>query len=300
MTRIFSVAVVLVCLAALTALAQQPTFRAGTQIVPILATVTDAEGRLVPFLDREHFSLFDNGRPQEIAVFQNDVQPFTVVVMLDFSASMTEHLGLLRNAAEQFLIRILPHDRAQVGAFSDKIQFSGTFTNDRDALIAALGDLQFGNKTLLYDAIYESIQELDGIDGRRVVLVFTDGEDYGSSRNHRHVLDLARERDVMIYAIGLEVEYFNGARVVRTRPDRRLWSLAAETGGGSFELKKTDELAPTFTRVVQELHSMYMLGFTPEQWDGREHRLEVRMKEPGMTARARRTYVATPTATEDP
>jgi Ca-activated chloride channel homolog len=300
MTRVFSVAGLVVFAAALTALAQQPTFRAGTEIVPVLTTVTDADGRLVPFLDREHFTLLDNGRPQELTVFQNDVQPFTVVVMLDFSASMTEHLGLLRNAAEQFLMRILPHDRAQVGAFSDKIQFSGTFTNDRDALIAALGDLQFGNSTLLYDAIHASIHKLDGIEGRRVVLVFTDGEDYGSSQSHRSVLALAKERDVMIYAIGLEVEYFNGVRVVRSRPDRRLWSLAAETGGGSFELKKTDELAPTFTRVVQELHSMYMLGFTPENWDGREHRLEVRMKDPGMTARARRSYVASDSTVGDP
>jgi hypothetical protein len=95
-------------------LAQQPTFRAGTEIVPVLTTVTDADGRLVPYLDREHFTLLDNGRPQEITVFQNDVQPFTVVVMLDFSASMTEHLACCA-AAEQFIIRILPHDRAQVG-----------------------------------------------------------------------------------------------------------------------------------------------------------------------------------------
>jgi Ca-activated chloride channel homolog len=299
MTRVISVAA-LVLLAALTALAQQPTFRTGTHIVPVLTTVTDADGRLVPYLDREHFTLLDNGRPQELAVFQNDVQPFTVVVMLDFSASMTEHLGLLRNAAEQFLIRILPHDRAQVGAFSDRIQFSGTFTNDRDELIAELGNLQFGNATLLYDALHASIEQLNGVEGRRIVLIFTDGEDYGSRRNHGSVLALAREREVMIYAIGLEVEYFNGARVVRTRPDRRLWSLAAETGGGSFELKKTAELAPTFTRVVQELHSMYMLGFTPDVLDGRERKIEVRMKEPGMTARARRTYVAAPPGAEAP
>jgi Ca-activated chloride channel homolog len=300
MTRVLSVAALFIALATLSVLAQQPTFRTGTHIVPILTTVTDAQGRLVPFLGQEHFSLYENGRPQEITVFQNDVQPFTVMVMLDFSASMTEHLELLRNAAEQFLMRILPHDRAQVGAFSDKIQFSGSFTNDRDALIAALDDLQFGNRTLLYDAIYRSIEQLDGIEGRRVVLVFTDGEDYGSRESQASVLALAREREVMIYAIGLEVEFFDGIRVVRSRPDRRLWSLAAETGGGSFELKKTDELAPTFTRVVQELHSMYMLGFTPEVFDGRERRLEVRMKEPGMSARARRTYVASPPSPEAP
>jgi len=108
------------------------------------------------------------------------------------------------------------------------------------------------------------------------------------------VLDRARDEEAMIYAIGLESEYFNGQRMVRTRPDRGLRRLAEETGGGYFELKKTDELAPTFTRVAQELHSQYTLGFTPATLDGKEHKLQVRMRQPGMTARARRTYVASP------
>jgi hypothetical protein len=80
----------------------------------------------------------------------------------------------------------------------------------------------------------------------------------------------------------------------RTRPDRALRRLADETGGGYFELKKTDELAPTFTRVAQELHSLYALGFTPSTLDGKEHKLEVRVKPQGMNARARRTYIASP------
>jgi hypothetical protein len=71
-----------------------------------------------------------------------------------------------------------------------------------------------------------------------------------------------------------------------------LKKFADETGGGYFELKKTDDLAPTFTRVAQELHSQYTLGFTPAVLDGREHKLELKVKQPGMTARARRTYIA--------
>jgi hypothetical protein len=96
----------------------------------------------------------------------------------------------------------------------------------------------------------------------------------------------------MVYAIGLQSEFFNGARMQRTRPDRSLRRLADETGGGYFELKRTDELSPTFTRVAQELHSLYALGFTPAALDGREHRLEVRVNTPGMNARARRSYIA--------
>ncbi|HEY6507158.1 MAG TPA: VWA domain-containing protein [Vicinamibacterales bacterium] len=278
--------------AGLTGAAQQPTFRSGTQFVPLFTTVTDAQGRLVPDLDRDQFTVLDNGKVQNLTVFENETQPFTVVIMMDFSASMTANLDRLKDAAEQFLIRMLPADKAQVGAFSDKIQFSGTFTSDRDDLIGALGDLQFGNPTRLYDAIWESIDMLEGVEGRKVVVAFTDGDDTASRRGMGDALDYARAKDVMIYSIGMESEFFNGQRVTRTRPDRGLRKLSEETGGGYFELKKADDLGPTFTRVVQELHSLYTIGFNPTALDGKEHRLEVRMKQAGMTARARRSYVA--------
>jgi len=273
---------------------QQPTFRSGTQFVPLFTTVLDAQGRLVPDLDRDQFTILDNGKPQNVTVFENDTQPFTAVVTLDFSASMTANIDRLKQATEQFLIRMLPADKAQVGAFSDKIQFSGTFTSDRDDLIGALRDLQFGNPTRLYDAIYESIDLLADHDGRKVVVAFTDGDDTASHRGFGGTLDYAREKDVMIYSIGLESEIMLApGRMQRTRPDRGLKKLSEETGGGYFELKKTDDLGPTFTRVVQELHSLYTIGFNPAALDGKEHKLEVRMKQPGMIARARRSYVAT-------
>ena len=272
---------------------QQATFKAGTSIVPVLTTVTDTQGRLVPNLEQDEFTILDNGKPQTITLFQNETQPFTVVVMLDFSFSMTTHLDLLKQATEQFILRMLPADKGQVGAFSDKIQFSGEFTNDRDDLVAALKDLQFGNPTRLYDAIDASIDMLKSVEGRKIVLVFTDGDDTASRRGMGDVLDKARATETMIYAIGLESEFpIAPGRMQRTRPDRGLRKLADETGGGYFELKKTTELAPTFTRVAQELHSLYALGFAPTVFDGKEHKLEVRVKTAGATVRARRSYVA--------
>lgn len=289
-----------VLLASLTLVAQeQPTFRAGTQIVPVYTTVLDSQGRLVPNLEQTDFTILDNGRPQEITFFQNEVTPFTVVVMMDYSASMTANLDLLEAAAEQFLLRMLPEDKGQVGAFSDKIQFSGTFTSDRDDLIGALNDLQFGNPTRLWDAVDASMEELKDVEGRKVVLVFTDGDDTASRKGMGDVLERARSEEVMVYAIGLQSEFFNGQRVVRSRPDRSLRRLAEETGGGYFELQKTAELAPTFTRVAQELHSQYTLGFAPATLDNREHKLEVRMKSPGQTARARRSYIASADRLQD-
>ena len=272
---------------------QQATFKAGTSIVPVLTTVTDTQGRLVPNLEQDEFTILDNGKPQTITLFQNETQPFTVVVMLDFSFSMTTNLDLLKQATEQFILRMLPADKGQVGAFSDKIQFSGEFTNDRDDLVAALKDLQFGNPTRLYDAIDASIDMLKSVEGRKIVLVFTDGDDTASRRGMGDVLDKARATETMIYAIGLESEFpIAPGRMQRTRPDRGLRKLADETGGGYFELKKTTELAPTFTRVAQELHSLYTIGFQPTALDNKEHRLDVKMKQPGQNGRARKSYIA--------
>jgi Ca-activated chloride channel family protein len=274
---------------------QEQVFRSTTRVeVPIYATVTDSSGRLVPDLTREDFTVLDEGKPVELTQFSNDSQPFTAVVMMDTSASMTNHLDLLNLAAEQFLLRLLPVDKAQVGAFNDKIQLSGRFTNNRDELIDALDELQFGNPTRLNDAVASSLDALRGVDGRRVVLLFTDGEDTASKVGFRNVLDRARTEEVMVYAIGLESEFLNGGRIQRTRPSRDLRRIADETGGGYFELKKTAELAPTFTRVAQELRSQYLLGFAPATLDGKLHRLEVRTRRTNATVRARRSYIASP------
>src|SRR5580765_696351 len=283
----------LVSLSAL-ALAQQPTFRAGTQVVSLFATVTDAQKRLVPDLMQADFDVLDNEKPQPLVFFQNEIQPISVVVMLDTSGSMTLTLDLLRAAAEQFVLRLLPADKARVGAFNDKIQLMGrSFMNDRDQLVTDIKNLDYGNGTRLWDALAASLDELKGIEGRKVILVFTDGDDTESHNSSLgKVIDRARSDEVMIYAIGLESRYFDGQRMVRSRPDSGLKKIADETGGGYFELTKTAELAPTFTRVAQELHSQYVLGFAPMVLDGKVHKLAVRMKQPGMTARARRSYLA--------
>ena len=193
--------------------AAAPTFKAGTQVVSIFATVTDAQKRLVPDLTQDDFTVFDNEKPQPLVYFDNSIRPINVVVMLDTSGSMTLTIDLLKQAAEQFLIRLLPEDKARVGAFNDKIQFNARCSNNRDQLITDVKNLDYGNGTRLWDAVGASLDELKGIDGRKVILVFTDGDDT-ESRTMRlgTVLDRARAEEVMIYAIGLESKYFNGQR----------------------------------------------------------------------------------------
>jgi Ca-activated chloride channel family protein len=273
---------------------QQPTFRSSAAVVSLFATVTDAQRRLVPDLTQADFQVFDNDKPQPVTVFDNQIRPITVVVMLDTSGSMTNNLDLLRQGAEQFLIRLLPQDKGQVGAFNDKIQTSDGFTADRDHLISEVKDLDYGNGTRLWDAVGLSLDDLRGIDGRRVVLVFTDGDDTASHMGLGQVTDRAREDETMVYGIGFQSVYFDGVSMVKSRPDRGLKRLVDETGGGYFELQKSTDLGPTFSRVALELHSQYVIGFEPKQLDGKVHKLTVKMKQPGMTARARQSYIADP------
>ena len=271
---------------------QAGVFRSGAKMVPVYATVTDSQGALVPNLTREDFEILDNGVRQELVVFENQTQPITAVVMLDSSGSMTNSLKLVNAGAEQFIIRLLPQDKAQVGAFNDKVEFSGTFTSDRDELVAALRELDFGNPTRLYDAIDQSLDRLGAVEGRRVIVVLTDGDDNSSKVGQGDVLSRALADEVMIYGIGLESDYFDGMRRVRTNPDRVVRKLAEETGGGYYLLKATADLNTTFTRIAQELHSQYVLGFSPTLLDGKVHKLTVNVKRPGMKARARKSYVA--------
>jgi Ca-activated chloride channel family protein len=277
------------CLSVAMVAAQQPTFKSGTQVVSVFTTVTDAQKRLVPDLVQDDFEVLDNEKPQPLILFENKIQPISVVVMLDTSGSMTLTINLLKQAAEEFVARLLPADSARIGAFNDKIQFNSRFMNDRDQLATDIKNMDYGNGTRLWDALGASLDELKDIDGRKVILVFTDGDDTESHNSSLgKVIERARVDEVMIYAIGLESHYLN----ITTKPDRGLRKVADETGGGYFELTKTSELSSTFTRVAQELHSQYLLAFTPAMLDGKIHKLSVRVKKPGMNARARRSYLA--------
>lgn len=269
-------------------------FKSGTMTVPLYVTVTDGQGRIVTDLEREDFEVYDNGKLQELTFFANQNTPINVVVMLDTSGSMTLALDRVKAAAEQFLIRLLPEDTGRVGAFNDKIEFhpKDAFTSDRDELIGSLKELDFGYPTRLWDAADESIRRLEPIDGRRVLLLFTDGADTASRRDRDDVLNFARATEVMVYSVGLITEISPNGQRQRSEPDRGLKKLSEETGGGFYLLKKEDELGPTFTRIAQELHSQYVLGFSPATLDGKVHKLEVKLKKRGLEPRARKSYVA--------
>ena len=301
-------------LGAAAASAQQPApFRAGIELVSVYATVTDKDRRLVTDLTKDDFVVLDNGKPQALTFFSNDVQPITVVVMLDRSLSMSEHFDLVRDAAAEFVKKLLPADRARIGNFGETIVISpDAFTSDRPALLDILetGLQDVGFASPIWTAVDRSITALLHENGRRVVLLFTDGQDepvrgqvYTELKDviHRAVYD-----EIMVYTIGLWTTKSPPLAIGSRRrltiggdtreqpPDPGLRKLADQSGGGYFELTWHDRLADTFARVADELHHQYWLGFPPAKLDGKEHKLELRLKRPGMTVQARRTYVAAP------
>src|SRR5215471_3723585 len=179
---------------------QQPTFRAGVQTVPLYATVVDSSGHLVPDLEQKDFQIFDNGKLQQTTLFKSDVQPVTVMLTLDTSGSMTMNLELLKDAAEAFVIRLLPQDKARVMNFDDKLVTSPVFTGNRDDLVRYIHeDIQYGNGTKLWDAVDTSMTLLEKIEGRKVVLLFTDGDDTTSKyATLDDVLRRAQTEEMMI------------------------------------------------------------------------------------------------------
>jgi VWFA-related protein len=318
-------ALILVAIAVVVA-AQEPTFRGGNRTVAVYATVTGADGRLVPDLSRAAFSILDNGKRQDLTLFANDVQPITVVMLLDRSGSMKANFTLVQQAAEHFVNVMLPDDKARIGSFSNRIQVDPRdFTSDHDELFRILRtELQEEGPTPLWNAINVGITALLHQQGRRVVLVFTDGMDApfnptAQNNSLKDVMKRAEEEDVMVYAIGLAGSDprgyggyprggfgpggfgrggfggggFGGRRLYATdKPDEGLPKIAAATGGGYFELTSTNDLGATFAKVADELHHQYALGFTPQKLDGKMHSLDVRLEGSGGTVRARKSYLA--------
>ena len=308
-------------LAAATLAAQQP-FKSGAQTVVVYATVTDSSGHIVTDLTRDRFEVYDGGKAQTITTFANDVQPITVVMMLDRSVSMLHNFSLVEEAAGTFVDRLGSSDKARIGSFSNRIQLDPRdFTSDHGELLTILkSELQPEGPTPLWNAIYVGITALLHQQGRRVILVFTDGMDSPETsavNSLKTVMKYAEEEDVMVYAIGLAPAGFGGGGSARggqgfpgrgrggfggrrsggpgrvaDKPDEGLPKIAAATGGGYFELTSANDLASTFARVADELHHQYALGFTPSSLDGKMHALELHVKGEGMKARARKSYLA--------
>ena len=296
---------------------QQQVFRVGADVVPVYATVTDRSGRLVTDLARDDFQVLDNGKPQEITLFDNSPQPIRLIIMLDVSGSMAGNVRLVQQACEQLFGQLRPDDEVKVGTFGNDITIMPAFTNNIAALRAGVPDDIAGGPTPLWRAVDRALGEFGEARGRRVILVLSDGKNapVGGGRyvTVLEVIDRAQREDVMVYAVGLHSRYGPGAGAPRggvgggvgggfgggfggglldDLPDPELPRVAAETGGGYFEIKPKDDLGAAFARVADELHRQYVLGFVPPSADGRLHKLEVKVRTNDMRPRARKNYLA--------
>ncbi len=258
-------------------------FRSSVDMVAVYPLVSSPEGRLVTNLDRRDFEVLDNGQPADISIFSSDRQPITALLLLDMSASMEDRWIRVRDAALRFVDAIEPVDRLRIGTFGSEIALSPHLTADKNLLTRVLREeLWPGGSTPLWQAMSAGMQSIASVTGRRTVVMVTDGVDT-SSATHTAVVDRAIKEQFMIYAIGFEGKGLG----------ERLLNLIGQTGGGHFDLKRSDDLGLAFLRLADELRHQYLIGFTPALLDGRTHTLEIRVNRPGFTVRAPQQFVAT-------
>jgi VWFA-related protein len=304
--------------------AEQGVFRGGVRTVPVYATVRDEAGRLVQGLTREDFEILDDGQRAAITTFSNDLLPASISLMLDMSDSMLGEHARVRDSAQQFVEALLPQDRVRIGTFGDEVALSPWLTSDKTILARVLREEVWpGGDTPLWSAMRAGMLSIQAEQNRRVIVMLSDGIDTGCPRmigadatpppparivrvsqmtvpeirgprtlgpsdqssrcaSLADVQKLALEGEFMVYAIGMEGPGLTGGLI----------RLADDTGGGRFELKRNADLAAAFTAVLEELHHQYALGFSPVSLDGRTHLLDVRLARRGLTARARKSYLA--------
>jgi VWFA-related protein len=312
MTRLLCIAILAACLFDTGAAAQpqQPTFRGASDAVRVFVTVTDGDGRLITTLQQADFEIRDEGKPQPITLFDNTPQPVRLVVLLDVSGSMEGNLPLLRAAAEQLFARLGENDVARVGTFGREVVISPTFTRDVGELRRALPTrIEPDAPTPLWRAVDEAMDTFgDDREVRPVILVLSDGKDTGPTGfrqpfiSQAEVIERARNQDVMVYGIGMRSRMARRgpigpgdlqAALAADLPDPGLAMVAEQTGGGYIEIRPSQDLGQAFARVVDELHSQYLIGFAPPKRDGKAHDIDVRVtSQRGLKPRARKSYVA--------
>jgi Ca-activated chloride channel homolog len=276
--------------------AQETVFRVDVRLVRILATVRNAAGELVGALNKEDFTVFDNGVKQDLAVFERQTaQPLSVALLVDDSLSTAKELRYEMDSVSRFWKAVFsegdPQDEVAFYSFSYEINLLSSYTRRRQRLEEALKLLKPSSGTSLYDAIYLAARDLQDRDGRRVMVLVTDGGDTTSSKNFHDALQAAQMADAVLYAI-LVVPITNDAGR-NLGGENALASLAAGTAGRVFTPSVGPDLDRAFTDILQELRTQYFLGYYPKQAStGRDrfHRLEVKLSRPDLRVLARSGY----------
>lgn len=298
-----------------------------TNLVSIPVSVYDRNGLYIPNLRKENFKIFEDGKEQEVAYFGTSDKPFTVVLLIDVSPSTEYKIEQIQDAAVAFVEQLKPQDSVMVIQFDSgvKVLTKPELTNDREKIRKAIYDTGFGGGTSLYDAVDFSLRKrLEKVEGRKAIVLFTDGVDTTSRRaDFESTVREAEESDAMIFPIYYNT-YLDGrgigsGGVMQTSPILNfplpgvgmgggtygsseehargrayLEELAGATGGRVFRPNSTPGgLNAAFEGIAEELRKQYNIGYYPQEESqaGTRKQIKVRVDRPRLIVRARDSYI---------
>jgi Ca-activated chloride channel family protein len=280
--------------------APSPVFPTQLEEVHLTVSVRDAAGRLVGDLRPDDFVVLENGRPQRVQLFGRAVEPgqeealaLDLGLLMDTSASMLQQLKLSQEAAVRFLESI-PRARDLVTIFfDDDIRLSRYNSENQQGLFERIAEAKGGGDTALYDAISVYLSRVQDSSGRKVVVLFTDGEDTRSALGLGETLQLIRSSGVIIYPIAFTAGFAPGStRALRSKSV--LEQMAELTGGAVYTPRSSKDLSGIYTRILQELQAQYVLGYVSDDpaRDGKFRRVKVEIAGKGLRVRHRSGYFA--------
>jgi Ca-activated chloride channel homolog len=293
---------------------QAPPLKVTTGLVHLVAAVSDRRNNFITDLDQKDFRIFEDGKPQDIKFFgrQTDL-PLRIGMLLDTSNSIRERLHFEKDASIDFLDNVIRRhkDEAFLMTFDNEPEVIQDFTGDVGTLTQAIEKQRAGGGTSLNDAIYAAAQKLvnapmpegSNPEVRRVLVVFSDGEDNLSDRALSESIEMAERCEVSIYSISTSTDWVavttsdRPHKMFKTPGDEILEKFAVQTGGRVFFPYKVDDLAESFQDIGAELRSQYFIAYAPSvPPDGKYRRIQVDIADrKGLTVRTRKGYFATET-----
>lgn len=252
-------------------------------LVLINMTVTDPYDRLVTGLEKENFRVFEDGREQEVTTFSSEDIPISIGVIFDMSGSMSDKIGRARQAAVQFLKTANPRDEFFMVSFNDRAQLNSGFTTSVDELQNQMMFTAAKGQTALLDAIYLGLSQMrTASNGKRALLVISDGGDNHSRYNERDIRNFLKEADCQLYVMGV----FDSDDMQRTDEERYgptlLSELAEMTGGRLFAVADLNDLPDIASKIGMELRNQYVLGYKPSdaRRNGTWRKIKVKLISP--------------------
>lgn len=281
-----------------TALAQESQrgykLRVDVSLVSVMTTVLDSSGQPAVGLSRDDFEIFEDGVRQELEVFESQTQlPLVLALMVDASLSTAKDLHFEKESAARFIGQALAaKDRLAVYQFSDQVRRLSDYSRDVNDLERAVREITPDAGTALYDAIVRGAHELARYQGRKVIILVTDGDDTTSENDFHAALRAAQRAEALLYAVVIRPIRSEAGRNVRG--EHALMQLAEGTGGRVFFPDRVEELDQVFPAINQELRTQYLLGYYPKPnaSAGNFRRIEVRLKRPDLVVRHRAGYYA--------